>query len=380
MRFTRMVRTGLSITVSTPAMAAQWTMWVTPRASVRRGSASSTSPSTKVKFGWSSSWVPESASRWRLSTATISFSSTSRRATVVPMKPAPPVIRIRLPRNTARPTLACDQLLEPRVAPKRYEVVVRPRVLAQTIRARERFAEVLERLVLRAEQRLHAGDVVERERIAGVPVQDPTADLERRRVVLGVVGLEEVAHRLARRDRERLPRRRADRDDERPVPLGDRAPAELRVADEDGGAVRRIDLLACDREDRVAGEDDVQLLVPVRAGAGLVVFPDHARPRGGRPHRVDAEGADSELGAKANVLALAVFLCGRRFDDRERGEPCLRCSRHHRPSQAGRATGCRSRGLVFRRNAPRRRFRSSASARRRSARSTERSLWTSRSG
>ena len=31
--FTRIVRTGLSRTVSTPAIAAQWTRWVAPRAS-----------------------------------------------------------------------------------------------------------------------------------------------------------------------------------------------------------------------------------------------------------------------------------------------------------------------------------------------------------
>ena len=41
--------------------------------------------------------VPESASRWRLSSAITSFASTSRRASVVPMNPAPPVIRIRFP-------------------------------------------------------------------------------------------------------------------------------------------------------------------------------------------------------------------------------------------------------------------------------------------
>jgi hypothetical protein len=42
--FTRIVRTGLSSTVSTPAIAAQWTMCVAPRASSFTASASSTSP------------------------------------------------------------------------------------------------------------------------------------------------------------------------------------------------------------------------------------------------------------------------------------------------------------------------------------------------
>src|SRR5919197_3342575 len=101
-RFTRIVRTGLSRTVSTPAIAAAWTMWVAPRASSRTASASSTSPWTKVRFGCSASSVPESASRWRLSSATISLSSTSCRARVVAMKPAPPVTKIRFPRSTRR--------------------------------------------------------------------------------------------------------------------------------------------------------------------------------------------------------------------------------------------------------------------------------------
>ena len=67
-----------------------------------RRPGSSTSAWWSVKFGCSASGVPESASRWRLSTATTSFSSTSRRASVVPMKPAPPVMRIRLPSSTRR--------------------------------------------------------------------------------------------------------------------------------------------------------------------------------------------------------------------------------------------------------------------------------------
>src|ERR687888_578091 len=101
-RLTRIVLTGLSRTVSTPAMAAAWTMCVAPRASSRTASASRTSPWTKVRWGCSASSVPESASRWRLSSATISLSSTSCRARVVAMKPAPPVTKIRFPRSTRR--------------------------------------------------------------------------------------------------------------------------------------------------------------------------------------------------------------------------------------------------------------------------------------
>ena len=100
--FTRIVRTGLSSTVSTPAIAAQWTMCVAPADSSRIASASSTSAWCSVKFGWSASGVPESASRCMLSAATISFSSTSRRASVVAMKPAPPVMKIFLPLSTRR--------------------------------------------------------------------------------------------------------------------------------------------------------------------------------------------------------------------------------------------------------------------------------------
>ena len=53
--FTRIVRTGLSSTVSTPAIAAQWTKCVAPRASSFSRSPSRTSPWWSVKFGWSAS-------------------------------------------------------------------------------------------------------------------------------------------------------------------------------------------------------------------------------------------------------------------------------------------------------------------------------------
>ena len=99
---TRIVRTGLASTVSTPAIPAAWTMCVTPFAASVRPGRSSTSPCRKRKFGWSPRSVPESASRCRLSNAITSFASTSRRASVVPMKPAPPVIRILLPLSATR--------------------------------------------------------------------------------------------------------------------------------------------------------------------------------------------------------------------------------------------------------------------------------------
>ena len=70
----------------------------------RRGRARR--PRRTGSSGASPSSVPESASRWRLSIATTSFSSTSRRASVVPMKPAPPVTRIRLPVSGTRRIVA----------------------------------------------------------------------------------------------------------------------------------------------------------------------------------------------------------------------------------------------------------------------------------
>src|SRR6266536_709961 len=104
--FTRIVRTGLWSTVSTPAIAAQWTMCVAPRASSCTASTSSTSAWWNVKFGWSARSVAESASRWRLSRATTSLSSTRRRASVVPMKPAPPLMKMRFPLSTAPTVVA----------------------------------------------------------------------------------------------------------------------------------------------------------------------------------------------------------------------------------------------------------------------------------
>src|SRR6266581_4521959 len=104
--FTRIVRTGLSRTVSTPAIAARWTMWVAPAAASRTESASRTSAWMRVRFGCSASSLPDIASRCRLSNATISLSSTRRRASVEPMKPAPPVRRMRLPDSATAASLA----------------------------------------------------------------------------------------------------------------------------------------------------------------------------------------------------------------------------------------------------------------------------------
>src|SRR6059058_4969689 len=108
--FTRIVLTGLSRTVSTPAIAARWTMWVAPAAASRSASASRTSPCTKLRFGCSASSLPDSASRCRLSSSTTSLASTRRRASAEPMNPAPPVKRMRFPESATAASLAARPL------------------------------------------------------------------------------------------------------------------------------------------------------------------------------------------------------------------------------------------------------------------------------
>ena len=101
MTFTRIVRTGLSRTVSTPAMLAQWTMCVAPRTSF----TSLEIEHVRLDEG-EVRMLGELGARERvpvrLSSATISSASTSRRASVVAMKPAPPVMTTRLSRSGTR--------------------------------------------------------------------------------------------------------------------------------------------------------------------------------------------------------------------------------------------------------------------------------------
>src|SRR5438067_2701671 len=108
--FTRIVLTGLSRTVSTPAIAARWTMWVAPAAASCSASASRTSPCTKLRFGCSASSLPDSASRCRLSSSRTSSASTRRRASAEPMNPAPPVKRMRFPESATAASLAARPL------------------------------------------------------------------------------------------------------------------------------------------------------------------------------------------------------------------------------------------------------------------------------
>src|SRR5204863_8299026 len=62
-----------------------------------------TSPCTHRRFLCSARSVPVSESRWRLSRITSSLSSTSRRASDVPMNPAPPVINTVFPLRATTP-------------------------------------------------------------------------------------------------------------------------------------------------------------------------------------------------------------------------------------------------------------------------------------
>src|SRR4051795_10721373 len=82
------------------------TTCVAPSVSSRSRLRSRTSPWTKRRFGCSARSVPVSESRCRLSRTTSSLSSTSRRASEVPMNPAPPVSRIFLPLRATRGSLA----------------------------------------------------------------------------------------------------------------------------------------------------------------------------------------------------------------------------------------------------------------------------------
>src|SRR3954469_9733006 len=81
-------------------------MWVAPAATSRRASSSSTSPWMNVRCGCSATSVPDMASRRKLSKAMISLSSTSRGAKVEPIKPAPPVKRMRFPVSATAASLA----------------------------------------------------------------------------------------------------------------------------------------------------------------------------------------------------------------------------------------------------------------------------------
>ena len=94
---TRIVRTGLSSTVSTPAIAAQWTMCVAPRASSlhRVGVEDVGLVEPEVRM------LGERRAGERVAVQVVERDDLVRvdepRASVVPMNPAPPVMKIRFP-------------------------------------------------------------------------------------------------------------------------------------------------------------------------------------------------------------------------------------------------------------------------------------------
>src|SRR5581483_6804677 len=193
-----------------------------------------------------------------------------------------PLSGARLPAARAGPPAAPwsgDERLEARVAANRREVVVARGQLLVRGPGGERLLEVLERGVGTLEQALEAGDVVEDHRVARVVLERLVADRQRGLPVLLAVETEELGDRLARARTERLTGRSADREDDRVVHGRDGRPLGGRVADEDHAAVRSVHLVTVDGERAPAGDDDVQLFVPARAGAELVVLADQAAAR-----------------------------------------------------------------------------------------------------
>src|SRR4051794_8453820 len=171
-----------------------------------------------------------------------------------------------------------------------------------------------------SEAALHARDVVEDQRVAGVRIERLPENRQRALVVLLAVQAEEAGHRLARAGRPCLSGGAADGEDDRAVLGRAGAPLCRRVADEDSRATRCADLLAVDRERARALDHDVELLMTARARTELVVLADDGRALLGLVVGVHAERADLEVAAKSHTPAAAVFGSGRAAE----AEPALR--------------------------------------------------------
>src|SRR5262249_16498431 len=89
-----------------------------------------------------------------------------------------------------------------------------------------------------------------------------------------------------------LTRLRANREDDRVGLAGVRRPLRTRIANQQDGAVRAVDLLAVDVEPRMPGDDDVELLV---SGRDLLVLAGDRLLGLARPPGVDAERLDAEV-------------------------------------------------------------------------------------
>ena len=122
-------------------------------------------------------------------------------------------------------------------------------------------AQVLERVLLAAQQALGAGQVVEEPGFARRLGEELLVHLDSLLVVLVREVNEPFRVPLPGRRRERLARLAADDHDRRSRLLGDRLALRGRVADEDERPCRRVDLVAVDGERRMAARDEVELLV-----------------------------------------------------------------------------------------------------------------------
>src|SRR5512133_890457 len=173
-----------------------------------------------------------------------------------------------------------------------------------------------QRVVLVAHQRLEAGEVVQEGCVARVKLQPFLQQRLGLAVALRIPGRDACEGELPGRDLERLAAHAADREHGRAVLRGAGTPTFLRVVEEDTRADGRVEALAVDGERGPSGDDDVELFVVPRAGAGLVMLLDDHRT-GVRGVGVDAERLNAERAPHGTPLQFA-------SDDRDRldvGDP-----------------------------------------------------------
>ena len=107
--------------------------------------------------------------------------------------------------------------------------------------------------------------------------------------------------------------RSADHEDARLVGERPEAAPGLRL-DEEELLGPELELLAVELDERAAAEDDVQLLVPIRAGAGLVVRPDEDVTGASRAVGPDAEPGRAER-APDGMPDVVADLCPRQVGE-----------------------------------------------------------------
>ncbi len=181
-----------------------------------------------------------------------------------------------------------------------------------------------DRVVGPAGEALAAGEVVEREGVLRVGLDQLAALLDHGLVVAGHVEAVERAPDLPAADLVRLARDAADCDERRPRLFGERRPLHP-GSDEDEGAGRRVQALAVELEPRATLLDEVQLLLLV---VRLVVLVDQPVSRLTRCPAVDAEGGDPEVVPdRPHRLPPVVYLL-------DLAEVCHLVSAHVRPPVA----------------------------------------------